>query len=440
MGLTSPWLEYTVVALALILVALTVWLWPRLSGRGARVLLGRLGAIVLTQVSIVCALALAVNNSFEFYGSWDDLLGNNDKAPVAVSQGGGQYTSVGDVKGGLVQPAGPQGLDRVTGLPQGPADKVGKMESVRIVGRRTRAINPAFVYLPPQYFQPQFRRQRFPVMVVISGYPGGIMNLAQHLQIPQNAGKLIAKGAMQPTVMVMVRPTIAPPRDTECVDVPGGPQAETFFTKDLPDAMKSAYRVGHDPSAWGAFGYSSGGSCSLQLAMRNPKIYTSAVSLSGDYAIKDDLTTGSLFGAGPEGAKREREHDLLWRLKHLPAPQVSALVASSRKGEPDYGATMQFIHAVKAPMTVDSIILPRGSHQFATWRREVVPALEWQSKQLTFPQDVEAAPAKKRPGTGAEHGKGKEQGPGAAHPGAPAAPSSRPDEDRRAEAEPAGRG
>ncbi|GAB7032368.1 alpha/beta hydrolase-fold protein [Streptomyces sp. NPDC021749] len=405
MGLTSQSLEYTVIVLAIACVAATVWLWPRLSRRGIRPVLGRLGAIVVTQVSIVCALALAVNANFEFYGNWDELLGNNEQAPpVAVSQGGGQYASVGNMKGGLIQPAGPQGLDRVTGLPKGPADRVGKVESVRIIGRRTRAINPGFVYLPPQYFQQQYRRQRFPVMVVISGYPGGIMNLAQHLQVPQNAGRLIAQGRMQPTVIVMVRPTIAPPRDTECVDVPGGPQAETFFTKDLPDAMKATYRVGHDPSAWGAFGYSSGGTCSLQLAMRNPKVYTSAVSLSGDYAIKDDLTTGSLFGAGPAGLQREHEHDLLWRLKHLPAPQVSVLVASSRKGEADYGATMKFIQAVKPPMTVDSIILPQGSHQFTTWRREVVPALEWQSQQLTFPQDTVPLPAQRKPGTKAGQG------------------------------------
>lgn len=410
MGLTSQSLEYAVIVLAVASVAATVWLWPRLSRRGVGPVLGRLGAIAVTQLSIVCALALAVNTNFEFYGNWDELLGNNDKAPVSVSQGGGQYASVGNMKGGLIQPAGPQGLDRVTGLPQGPANKVGKVESVRIIGRRTRAINPGFVYLPPQYFQQQFRRQRFPVMVVISGYPGGIMNLAQHLQVPQNAGRLIAQGRMQPTVIVMVRPTIAPPRDTECVDVPGGPQAETFFTKDLPDAMKATYRVGHDPSAWGAFGYSSGGTCSLQLAMRNPKAYTSAVSLSGDYAIKDDLTTGSLFGPGPEGAKREHEHDLLWRLKHLPTPQISALVASSRKGEADYGPTMDFVHAVKPPMTVDSIILPQGSHQFTTWRREVVPALEWQSQQLTFPQDTQAAPPRK-PGAGKGGAAGPQAGP-----------------------------
>ncbi|OKI00213.1 esterase [Streptomyces sp. CB02923] len=402
MGLTSQSLEFAMVTLAVACVALTVWLWPRLSLCGVLPVLGRLASILVTQVAILCSLALAVNSSFEFYSSWDELLGRTEKAPVAVNEGGkARYADAGSLRGGLVQPAGAQGLDRVTGLPQGAPGEVGKVESVRIVGRRTRVINPAFVYLPPQYFQRQYRRQRFPVSVVISGYPGGIMNLAQHLQIPQTAGRLIGDGRMQPTVLVMVRPTIAPPRDTECVDVPGGPRAETFFVHDLPEAVKAAYRVGHDPSAWGAFGYSSGGTCSLQLVLRNPGVYTSAVSLSGDYAVKDDLTTGNLFGSGAAAGRREREHDLLWRLRNRPVPQVSALVSSSRLGEPNYRDTLRFIEAARPPMTVDSIILPRGSHQFSTWRREVAPALEWQSRQLTFPQDVESAHTPpKRPGAG----------------------------------------
>lgn len=89
MGLTSQSLEYTVIVLAVASVAATVWLWPRLSRRGVGPVLGRLGAILVTQVSIVCALALAVNTNFEFYGNWDELLGNNDKAPVSVSEGAG---------------------------------------------------------------------------------------------------------------------------------------------------------------------------------------------------------------------------------------------------------------------------------------------------------------------------------------------------------------
>jgi hypothetical protein len=225
-------------------------------------------------------------------------------------------------------------------------------------------------------------------MVAISGYPGGIMNLAQYLQVPQTADRLLRAGKIQPTVIVMVRPTIAPPRDTECVDVPGGPRAETFFTKDLPEALKRSYRVGHDPSAWGALGYSSGGTCALQLTLRHPGVYTSAAALSADYRIGDDLTTGSLFGSGPGAAQRQREHDLIWRLEHLPVPRVSVLAASSRSGEKDYGDTVKFLHAVRPPMTSAQIILPRGSHHFTTWQREIAPAMRWMSGQLTFPQDT----------------------------------------------------
>ncbi|MGI5472793.1 alpha/beta hydrolase [Streptomyces sp. CA-132043] len=393
MGPTSRSLGYAVAVAAVVCVVLTVWLWPRLAGRGLRPVLGRFAAIAVTQLALVCALALGVNSAFEFYGSWDELLGRNEKAPAPAIRHGGRDVAAG-VRGGLVQAAGPQGLDRVTGLPAGPPEKVGRVESVRVMGRRTRVVNPAFVYLPPQYFQRQFQRQRFPVVVAISGYPGGIMNLAQYLRVPQTAGHLIARDAMPPTVVVMIRPTVAPPRDTQCVDVPGGPQAETFFTKDLPDALKSAYRVGHDPSAWGALGYSSGGSCALQLAMRHPGVYTAAAALSADYRIRDDLTTGSLFGSGPRAARRQREHDLLWRLDRLPAPRISVLVASSRQGEPGYADTMRFVRAAKPPMTVDSLVLPRGSHHFTTWRREITPAMRWMGSTLTFPQDVAPRPRK----------------------------------------------
>ncbi|MFC9676987.1 alpha/beta hydrolase [Streptomyces sp. NPDC056949] len=394
MGLTSRALEYATVLAALVCVGLAVRVWPRLARPGPMAVLGRLGVIGATQLTILTAFAVAVNTNFDFYGSWGELLGHVDKAPAEVTALGrsGVRSTVGAVRGGLVQPAGPQGLDRVKGIPHGPAAQVGRVESVKIVGRRSRAVNPAFVYLPPQYFQKQFHRQRFPVMVAISGYPGGIMNLAQYLQVPQTAGRLLTAGGIQPTVIVMVRPTIAPPRDTECVNVPGGPQAETFFSKDLPEALKRSYRVGHDPSAWGALGYSSGGTCALQLVLRHPGVYTSAAALSADYRIGDDLTTGSLFGSGPGAARRQREHDLIWRLDHLPVPRVSVLAASSRSGEKDYGDTMKFLHAVKSPMTSARIILPRGSHHFTTWQREIAPAMRWMSGQLTFPQDTMPSP------------------------------------------------
>ncbi|MEU8824048.1 alpha/beta hydrolase-fold protein [Streptomyces sp. NPDC048636] len=388
MELTSRTLEYLTIAVALLCVVLTSWLWPRFAGRSVGAWLGRLGSIAVTQGAIVAALALAVNANFQFYGSWSELLGEEDTAPAALSELEGGGAQGAGLSGGLVRPAPPQGLDRVHGLPEGRPDRVGKVESVRLLGRRSQVANPAYVYLPPQYFQRAYDRQRFPVVVTISGYPGGSFLLAQHLRVPQTAGGLIRTGAMQPAIIVMVRPTIAPPRDTECVDVPGGPRAETFFAKDLPEALRGHYRIGHDPSAWGVLGYSSGGTCALQLAMRHPRVYSAAAALSPDYRVVNDPTTGDLFGGGAAGERREREHDLLWRLRHLPRPQVSVLVTSSREGEPNYRQTREFLGAVKTPTRAESIILDKGSHNFRTWRRELPTALRWMSGELTFPQDV----------------------------------------------------
>ncbi|MGW2524892.1 alpha/beta hydrolase [Streptomyces sp. NPDC001617] len=392
MGLTSETTVYVMAALAAICVALLVWLWPRLARQGLWPVLGRLAAVGVTQVTIIAAFACWLNSSYQFFGSWGELFGNVDTAPVGVTQasvnnGDGSVTGV-SVKGALIQPAGDEQLSRVSGLPTGPAAVNGRVESVKVIGRRTGVVDPAFVYLPPQYFQKAYHRQRFPVIVALSGYPGSIFNLAQYLRVSQTAGELQKSGQMQPTIMVMIRPTIAPPRDTECVNVPGGPQTETFLAKDLPEALKSTYRVGHDASSWGVLGYSSGGSCALQLTMRNPHAYTTAGALSPDYKVKDDPTTGNLFGSGLGRVNRVNGHDLMWRLKHLPVPQVSVLVADSKHGEKGYPQTVAFIKAVRPPMRVVSILPDNGSHNFPTWVREMPATLKWMNQQLNFPQDV----------------------------------------------------
>ncbi|MET7486588.1 alpha/beta hydrolase-fold protein [Streptomyces sp. NPDC005538] len=413
MGLTSETTVYVVAAVAVVCVALLVWVWPRLARAGVRPVLGRLAAVGVTQVAIIAAFACWLNSSYQFFGSWGELFGNVDTAPVGVTQAAddnGGATGVA-VKGALVQPASNEQLNRVSGLPSGNPAVNGRVESVKIIGHTTGVVDPAFVYLPPQYFQKAYARMRFPVVVALSGYPGSIFNLAQYLRVSQTAGQLQKSGQMQPTIMVMIRPTIAPPRDTECVNVPGGPQTETFLAKDLPHALRSTYRVGRDASAWGVMGYSSGGSCALQLTMRNPKVYSTAAALSPDYRVKDDPTTGNLFGSGLGRVNRVNGHDLMWRLKHLPIPQVSVLVAESKHGERGYPQTVAFIKAVKAPMRVASIQPESGSHNFPTWTREMPGALKWMNQQLTFPQDVAPPKHRAKKGHGTVRAEGTEPTP-----------------------------
>ncbi|GGV71038.1 MULTISPECIES: alpha/beta hydrolase [Streptomyces] len=372
MGLTSRKVLALAVLCAVALFVATVWLWPRLARRSRRAVAGRVVMLLATQLSLFVCVGLAVNRAFGFYADWADLFGQQTDEGVVVEHtaDGAADTRLQVVGTQKVMTAGAS-LPRLSGL----------IQKVAIEGRRTGIVTPAYVYLPPEYFQPQYRRRTFPVAVVLTGYPGTAQSLISKLEYPRTAHDLVEKGRMQPMVLVMLRPTLAPPRDTECVDVPGGPQTETFFAEDLPDAVLSHYRVGRSAGSWGVIGDSTGGYCALKLAMHHPGRYTVGVGLSAYYKAPIDPTTGDLFHGNTNLRHRA---DLMWCIKHLPAPRTSLLVTSSRHGERDYKSTLEFIDAVKATNTtrISSIILDSGGHNFTTWKREIPPALEWMSGRL----------------------------------------------------------
>ncbi|AZS85847.1 alpha/beta hydrolase [Streptomyces griseoviridis] len=373
MGLTSNKVLVLAILFAVLLFGGTVWLWPRLAGRTWRSVSGRVGLLLATQLALFMSLGLAANQAFGFYASWADLFGREKDQGVVVN-----HTALGGSGGPL------QVVDttRVAG-PDGSRPQVGgEIQKVDIVGTTTHIATPAYVYLPPEYFQARFRTRTFPAAVVLTGYPGTAEALYSKLHYPRTAQQLTKDGRMQPMILVMMRPTVAPPRDTECVDIPGGPQTETFFAKDLPDAVLAHYRVGREPGSWGIIGDSTGGYCALKLAMHHPRVYAAGVGLSPYYKAPIDPTTGDLF-QGDKGV-RDRS-DLWWCLKHMPAPNTSLLVSSSRIGESNYADTMKFIGRVEATgvTRISSIILESGGHNFNTWRREIPPALQWLSGRLS---------------------------------------------------------
>ncbi|WP_029181486.1 MULTISPECIES: alpha/beta hydrolase [Streptomyces] len=369
MGLTSNKVLVLAVLSAVLLFAGTVWLWPRLARRNWRAVGGRVGLLLATQVALFVAVGLAANQSFGFYASWADLFGQERDQGVVVDHTPG---------GGPLQVVGSR---RVPGAVGVSARAGGRIQQIEIVGRRTHIATPAYVYLPPEYFQPRYRTRTFPAAVVLTGYPGTASALVEKLHYPRTALELARAGRMQPMILVMLRPTVAPPRDTECVDVPGGPQTESFFARDLPDALRTHYRVAEKPSGLGIIGNSTGGYCALKIAMHHPDVYGAGAGLSAYYKAPIDATTGDLF-QGDKGLRNRA--DLWWYLKHRPAPDTSLLVTSSRSGESNYKDTMRFIERVEATgrTRISSIILESGGHNFNTWRREIPATLEWMGGRL----------------------------------------------------------
>ncbi|MFF0227436.1 alpha/beta hydrolase [Streptomyces sp. NPDC004629] len=372
MGLTSDKVLALAVGFAVLLFAGTVWVWPRLARTTWRAVSGRIALLLATQVALFASLGIGANQAFGFYAGWADLFGQETDQGVVVDH----------AAGGAQGPLRVVGTARVPGVGGSLPQTAGEVQRVYVVGRTTRIATPAYVYLPPEYFQPRYRTRTFPAAVVLTGYPGTARALVDKLHYPRTAQQLAKDGRMRPMILVMLRPTVAPPRDTECVDVPGGPRTETFFARDLPDAVLAHYRVGGKPGSWGIVGDSTGGYCALKLAMHHPDVYAAGAGLSPYYKAPADPTTGDLFHGDKNLRKRA---DLRWFLDHEAAPDTSLLVSSSKAGESNYKATLEFINRVVATRRtrISSIILDSGGHNFNTWRREIPGTLQWLSRRLT---------------------------------------------------------
>ena len=398
MGLTGGFFLVLMSGVAIAGIVATVWLWPRAAGRRLAHLAARIGMIFVSEVLVIVAFLVCLNGYFSFYGSWSQLLGSGATKTLGTAK---TVNAVGPLltvtraepaplPGAPVRTvpslpavaAGPHGINLI-GLNRSGDKKLaqtGELLGISIDGPRTGiAVSGDFVYLPPQYFQPAYAHTKFPAVLALTGYPGSSWSIVKRLKLPAAAAILADANTIGPAVYVMMNVSVAMPRDTECTNVPAGPQVETFFAQDVPTAIERSFRVESGPGSWAALGYSTGGFCAVKMAMMNPGQFSLGVSLAGYYQALQDHTTGDLYG----GSDFYRaENSPVWRLSHLPPPPISVLVTSSQIGEKTYPGTLQFLGLVRPPMRAYSLFLPQGGHNFATWGRELPQALQWLSARL----------------------------------------------------------
>ncbi|RKE22494.1 esterase family protein [Streptomyces sp. TLI_171] len=389
MGLTSTTLLLFTIEIAVAVMGATVWWWPSLAERHWRAVLGRIGMLLGSQLALLAVIGLLANNYFSFYSSWNDLLGTGKDAPVNVQAApvpavpaGATATPTAEPEPANLPllPAQELGKEPVnTSLGHDPA-KVGEIRAVRISGARTGLSTDGYAYLPPQYFQPGNEQKKFPAIIAMTGFPGDAKALITRFNYPGVALDEIRAGRMQPTVLVLMRPSPAMPADPECENVPGGPQAETYFAKDVPRALGAAYRIASAPGSWGVMGNSTGGYCAAKLAMRHPEVFGGGVSISGYLKAAEDVTTGDLF----KGSQQRRdEADLLWRLQHLPMPATAVMLSGAEKGDGDFRQEADaFTAAAKPPLATGVASVPEGGHNYTTWIKLLPAGFQFLSQHL----------------------------------------------------------
>jgi enterochelin esterase-like enzyme len=334
----------------------------------------------------------AVNKYYDYYQTW---------GAAAADLAGQGLTTVASLPSGA--PA--QRLTAILGevTDSKAAARLGETVRISITGRRSHITRTVYVFLPPQYFQASFRNHRFPAIELISGYPGEPQDWINVMGIVSTYETLLQDHGVQPVALVMPDPNGAPHISLQCLNILRGPQDATYLARDLPDYLSQTLRLQPSGRAWGIAGYSEGGYCAANLAMRYPGRYGYAGVLSGYFH------PGQVRLGHPAGMVDPFRGSSALRQENTPLDRVSALPLAVRipkfwlgAGSYDHGdvdAAQAFERQLLArqPNVVLDIV-PGGSHTMTTWRALVPPLLEWMTPKLAQAA-LHLAPAKAGPGT-----------------------------------------
>lgn len=357
MGLTGwPFLVAAVVLAAGAPVACLA-LWNRARGRLAAP--ARLLMIVSCQALALLVGGVAVNDYYEFYASWSDLVGGGQNAGNAP-----------------IEPVGPDAAGGPGSLfhPEPKLDP--GTYSATVTGTRSGVRSRILVWLPPGYASPANAHQTYPAIELLPGYPGSPSTWFHAVHgVSAFTGTLTA-GRTHPFVLVAPVTTVVHGRDTECVDFPRGPRVETWLTDDVRQAVTTAFRVQSDRTAWGLMGFSTGGYCAAKMALRRPDMFGAAVTMQGDAVPQTPRVRGDralfLQNSIPELLRTHR-------------PPVDLLLAGTRQDRSSYAALAKIMPLIRPPTRAFLYVLPKGGHNAAVWNTMLPDAYAWLSSHLSAP-------------------------------------------------------
>ena len=334
----------------------------------------------------------AVNKYYDYYQTWGaaaaDLVGQGLSTAASLPSGTPEQrlTAI---------------LGEVTDSKA--AAKLGETVRMSITGRRSHITRTVYVFLPPQYFQASFRNYRFPAVELISGYPGEPQDWINVVGVVHAYETLLRDRGVQPVALVMPDPNGGPHISLQCLNIARGPQDATYLARDLPNYLSQTLRLQPSGRAWGIAGYSEGGYCAANLALRYPDRYGYAGVLSGYF------TPGNVRLGHPAGMVDPFRGNSALRRENSPLDRLSTLPLAVRIPRFWLGAGSYDHRDVDAAQAFQRQVLTRqpnvvldieqgGSHTMTTWRALVPPLLEWMTPKLAQAA-LHPSPAKAGPGT-----------------------------------------
>jgi poly(3-hydroxybutyrate) depolymerase len=261
--------------------------------------------------------------------------------------------------------------------------EAGRIGWVDLPGKLSGYDRRALVYLPPQYGEARYARVRFPVIELFHGTPGSPLSWNTVLKISQLADSLISRHLMGPMVLVMPSINGSGHNYQDCVNSPVL-KDDTYLTNDVRADIIARYRVSSDPYQWGMTGYSSGGFCTANLALRHPTSFGAAAVIEGYYRAADGPAASALKHSQPLEAANSPLY-LAERLTANSGPVPAFWVAAGTYHKTtDYQPATMFTAALDRIQQVPFFKLNAADTANA-WAAAVPEALTWLWQQLSSP-------------------------------------------------------
>ncbi len=181
------------------------------------------------------------------------------------------------------------------------------------------------VYLPPSYHDPDSSRRRYPLLVLLHGWPGGDGNWLGQGRAAATLDSMIASHAI-PEVIALFPNANAKGilgRSMYLDSHDGSFDIQAYLVHDLIAWADSAFRTRPEASQRALIGLSEGGSAAINLALRHPEVFGAGASLSGEFRLRRSFGLKGVLGPEP-GATRTLE-------ENSPLVYIGKIVAQAKR-------------------------------------------------------------------------------------------------------------
>ncbi len=257
---------------------------------------------------------------------------------------------------------------------------VGRLMVTTLSGRASGVTMKVWVWVPPQYDDPQYARTAFPVLML---YPGGDgVSYTQWFSFgqPELISGRSRTGEVSPFIMVEPQMQVSTSLDTECTDLDGLPKVGTFLDTDVPAMVRDSFRVLPTRTAWGVGGASSGAYCAARVLFGNPDRFSVGVTLGGYFEIDTRLAAGHTAAAratSPMAIATGPAPPDVW-LRAWTGSAGAAEAISLRQNQ-------AFVKAARAPTKADLKVLPDGTHTWTTFTKMLPDTFAFFTEHLDKP-------------------------------------------------------